>query len=235
MDVVRRLRTKLENISLDLIFGVPGQTLADWRETVLQAIDLNPSHLSTYGLTFERGTAFWTRRERGDLSGVDEELERDQYALAMELLPAAGYAQYEISNFAKAGFECRHNNVYWSGDEYWAFGPGAARYLKGRRETNIRSVLGWLARIERNESPVADFEELDLQHRARELIYLGLRRMSGVSRQAFLERTGMKLDEVCGRALEEQKKLGLIDDDKIRICLTREGRFVADRVVMEFL
>ena len=234
-DVMRRLRPSFDNVSIDLIFGIPGQTLADWNETLIRAMDLGSSHISTYGLTFERGTAFWTRRQRGELNPVDEELERDQYELAMELLPIQGFAQYEISNFARSGYECRHNHVYWNGEEYWAFGPGAARYLNGRRETNLRSVLGWLSRMERGESPVADFEELDPNHRARELIYLGLRRNIGISRFRFREQTGLVLDDVCGPSLAEQIQLGLIEDDGSRICLTREGRFVADRVVMEFL
>jgi oxygen-independent coproporphyrinogen III oxidase len=234
-EVMARLQSRFENVSLDLIFGVPNQTLSDWKETLKQAISLGPSHISTYGLTFEKGTAFWTQRERGHLSPVDEELERDQYAFAMEHLPASGYEQYEISNFAKPDFECRHNNAYWNGDEYWAFGPGAARYVNGRRETNIRSVLGWLARLERGESPVADSEELDGEHRARERIYLGLRRICGINRKSFFEQTGFELDELCGPALLEQRRLGLLDDDGSHVRLTLEGRFVADRVVMEFL
>ena len=234
-DVMNRLSRRFKNVSIDLIFGIPDQTMADWRDTLRRSIDLGPSHVSTYGLTFEKGTAFWARRERGNLVRVDEELERDQYAFAMEELAAAGFEQYEISNFAKFGYQCRHNHVYWNGDEYWAFGPGAARYLKGRRETNIRSVLGWLGRLERDESPVADSEELDVQHRARELVYLGLRRNAGVSREAFRERSGFELDDLYGRVIRKQTNLGLLDDDGSRICLTFEGRFVADRVVMEFL
>lgn len=234
-DVATRLKSKLANISFDLIFGVPGQSLEDWRATLQRAIDLNPTHISTYGLTFEHGTAFWTRRERGQLASVDEELERDQYALAMEMMETAGFAQYEISSFAKPGFECRHNHIYWAGKEYWAFGPGAARYIGGQRETNIRSVLGWLARIERGEPPVADTEHLDELHRARELIYLGLRRNTGINREEFHQQTGHDLDTICGEALQQQINLGTITDDGQRVHLTREGRFIADRVVMEFL
>ena len=234
-DVTHRLRPYFENISFDLIFGVPGQSTSDWRDTLQQAIDLNPSHISTYGLTFERGTAFWTRRERGELDRIDEEIERDQYSIAMDELSAAGFEQYEISSFAKPGFQCRHNHTYWNGYEYWAFGPGAARYLNGRRESNIRSVLGWLARIERNESPVADAEELEPLHRARELIYLGLRRNTGINRSEFRKRTGFELNAICGDALNQQVKLGFMDDNGSEIRLTTEGRFVADRVVMEFL
>ena len=234
-ELMHRLRSRIQNISIDLIFGIPDQTLADWRATLLHAINLNPAHISTYGLTFEKGTAFWQRRERGDLVRIEEELEREQYALAMEELALAGYEQYEISNFAKPGFQCRHNNVYWSGDPYWAFGPGAARYLNGRRETNIRSVTGWLNRLERGESPVGDTETLDAQHRAHELVYLGLRRIAGVTRDEFQRRTGMELDDLYGETIRKQTELGTLDDDGSRICLTREGRFIADLVVMEFL
>ena len=234
-EVMNRLRTRFENVSLDLIFGVPGQTLEDWHETLRQAIEVRPTHISAYGLTFEKGTEFWTRRERGQLQSIDEELERDQYALAMEVLPTAGFDQYEISNYAKPGFECRHNHAYWNGDEYWAFGPGAARYVNGRRETNIRSVLGWLSRLERNESPAADAEELDPRHRARELVYLGLRRTSGIQRADFFARTGIELDELFGPILLDQIRQGLLEDNGQSVRLTLPGRFVADRVVMEFL
>ena len=233
--VIDRLRHRCTNISLDLIFGVPGQNLHDWQQTLRQAIDQGPQHISTYGLTWEAGTAFGTRRDRGELTPIDEGLERDQYALAIEELEKAGFEQYEISNFAKPGFRCRHNDVYWAGDEYWAFGPGAARYLDGRRETNIRSVLGWLARIERGESPVVDAEELEPIHRARELLFLGLRRCDGIESQDFFRRTGLELKEFAADAISENVSRGWLDSDETGIRLTREGRFVADRVVADFL
>ena len=234
-DVIARLKERFENVSLDLIFGVPGQSLEDWRATLRRAISLGPTHVSTYGLTWEQGTAFGTRRDRGELSPIDEELERAQYALAMDELAAAGFEHYEISNFARPGYRCRHNEVYWSGDEYWAFGPGAARYVGGRRETNIRSVLGWLAKLERNESPVAEAEELEPAHRARELIFLGLRRSDGIARDDFMRRTGFRLDEVAREAIQNNVTRGWLEDSGSHIRLTPEGRFVADRVVTEFL
>lgn len=234
-DVVNRLRRRIRNISLDLIFGVPGQSLENWRQTLRHAIDLAPQHISTYGLTWESGTAFGTRRDRGELSPVDEDLERDQYALAMDELSSAGFEQYEISNFARPGARCRHNEVYWAGDEYWAFGPGAARYVNGRRETNIRSVLGWLARMEQGQSPVADAEELEPLHRAHELLFLGLRRCDGIARDDFQRRTGISLDEIAGTAIAENVARGWLLDTGTAIRLTREGQFVADRVVADFL
>ena len=234
-DVITRLRRRFDNVSLDLIFGVPGQSLDDWRTTLRRAISLGPTHLSTYGLTWEQGTAFGTRRDRGELSPIDEELERAQYALAMDELATAGFEHYEISNFARPGHRCRHNEVYWSGDEYWAFGPGAARYLNGRRETNIRSVLGWLAKLERGESPVAEAEELEPAHRARELIFLGLRRSEGIAREDFMRRTGFALDDIAASAIQANTACGWLEESGTHIRLTSEGRFVADRVVAEFL
>lgn len=234
-DVVHRLQRRIPNVSLDLIFGVPGQSLENWRQTLRHAIDLAPQHVSTYGLTWESGTAFGTRRDRGELAPVDEELERDQYALAMEELALAGFEQYEISNFARPGQRCRHNEVYWAGDEYWAFGPGAARYLNGRRETNIRSVLGWLSRMEQGLSPMADAEELEPLHRAHELLFLGLRRCDGIDRADFRRRTGQELDEIAGAAITENIARGWLVDTGSAIRLTHEGRFVADRVVADFL
>lgn len=234
-DVLARLNRRFNNVSIDLIFGVPGQSVQDWKQDLQRAIDLGPVHISTYGLTYEQGTAFWTRRERGELQSIDEELEREQYAIAMDVLTRSGYEQYEISNFARPGFQCRHNHVYWNGNEYWAYGPGAARYLRGRRETNIRSVLGWLNRLEHGESPVSDAEELNPERKARELIYLGLRRMTGISRNDFQRRTGFLLDDLCGAEIVQQTRIGLLEDDGAAIRLTREGCFVADRVVMAFL
>src|SRR5262249_15616695 len=119
--------------------------------------------------------------------------------------------------------------------EYWAFGPGAARYLNGRRETNIRSVLGWLSRIERGDSPIADAEELEAEHRARELLFLGLRRGEGVGRAVFRQQSGFELDAIGGSAISENVARGWLQDDGGGIRLTREGRFVADRVVADFL
>jgi oxygen-independent coproporphyrinogen-3 oxidase len=223
------------NLSIDLIFAVPGQSLEDWRQTLMRAIQSEPTHISTYGLTWEQGTAFGTRRDRGELSPVSEDLERDQYALAMDELAGAGFEHYEISNFARPGFHCRHNEVYWSADEYWAFGPGAARYVNGDRQTNLRSVLGWLSRIEQGHSAVADEEHLEPEHRAREVVFLGLRRRAGISRDDFLRRTGFELDVIAGDAVARNVARGWLQDLGSNIRLTNEGCFFADRVVADFL
>jgi oxygen-independent coproporphyrinogen-3 oxidase len=233
--VIERLRRWIANISVDLIFGVPGQTLVSWRDTLQQAVSLEPTHISTYGLTWEDGTAFTTRRRRGELRPIEENLERDQYAAAIDQLTAAGYEHYEISNFARPGFRCRHNQVYWRGEEFCAYGPGAARYVAGRRETNVRSVLGWLDAVESGRSPVAEAEQLDSHHRARELIYLGLRTRDGINQEDFFRCTGLILSEFAETAIRKTVAAGWLEVTEASMRLTREGLFVADRVAAEFL
>lgn len=233
---VERLRSRgIENVSIDLIFGVPGQTLGSWMQTLDHAIALEPAHVSAYGLTFEKGTSYWSRRERGELAQADEELEREMYAAAMDRLPAAGVHQYEISNYARPGYECRHNQIYWAAKPFEAFGPGAARYLDGVRRTNHRSVFTWIKRLNAGESPVAETDELSPEARAREAIFVGLRRVDGIDRAGFRARTGFGLDELAGETIRRQVQVGSLEDDGASIRLTREGRFIADSVITEFL
>lgn len=234
-ETVGLLQERFDNISLDLIFGVPGQSLELWEDTLAQALALGTAHLSTYGLTYEKGTAFWSRRAKQQLIPVDEGQELEMYAVAIDTLADAGLNQYELSNFARPGFECRHNGVYWAGLPYYGFGPGAARYLQGRRETNHRSVTTWVKRVLEGASPIGDAEQLTPEDRARETVVLGLRRSAGVQRAAFREQTGFELDALCQPAIARSVSRGLIADSGDRIQLTRAGRFVADSVIVEFL
>jgi oxygen-independent coproporphyrinogen-3 oxidase len=229
------LAAQIPNISLDLIFGVPGQSLELWRETLDRAVALNPAHISTYGLTFEKGTAFWSRRAKGGLQQAPDELEREMYALAMDALPRRGFEQYELSNFAKPGYRCRHNETYWAGQPYYGFGPGAARYLDGRRETNHRSVSAWMARVFAGRSPVGDIDVLSPDDRARETLVVGLRRAAGVDREAFRAMSGFDLEEIAGAAISRHLASGLLERTPTGIRLTREGRFLADTVIVDCL
>lgn len=233
--ILPRARKIFSNLSLDLIFGVPGLSLQGWRDTLKQAVESGVTHISTYGLTFEPGTAFETRRRRGELSPADEELQRAQYDAAMDLLTSAGFEQYEISNFARPGSACRHNLNYWEGGTYAGFGPGAARFLNGRRETNIRSTRGYLARLSRGLSPTAEVDDVSPEVRARERIFLGLRLNRGLSRRLFRQQTGFDLDQLAATAIRNCVQTGWLEDDGEGVRLTREGRFFADRVAVEFL
>ncbi len=222
-------------VVFDLIFAAPGETLAEWQADLEAALALEPDHFSVYGLTIERGTAFWSRRQQGTLSEVDEESQRAMYAYAIDRLVAAGYEHYEVSNFARPGCRSRHNQVYWSGEGYYAAGPGAARYVNGVRETNHRSTTTYLKHVLAGESPVAEREQLTPEARARELLVFSLRRIAGISRTDFRERTGYETDRLVGPQLKKFVGLQLLDDNGETIRLTREGLFVSDAMWPELL
>lgn len=232
---VSSLRGRIDNFGFDLIYGVPGQSLSDWRETLQQAVELQPAHVSTYGLTYEKGTSFWVRRERERLTPVEESVEAEMYSVGMTWLPEQGYAQYELSNFARPGFVSRHNAVYWQGLPYFGFGPGAAAYVGGTRRTNHRSVTTWLKRVLAGESGVGASETLTAEERAREALWLGLRQVCGIERELFASRFEVALDALVGGSLPKLIDAGWIADDGETIRLTRSGRLVADTVARELL
>lgn len=217
------------SVSLDLIFAAPHETLDQWRADVGAAVALRPDHVSTYGLTFERGTTFWGRLIRGELSPADEELERTMYAEGIDLLTAAGFEHYEVSNFARPGHRCRHNQVYWDAAPYYAAGPGAARYVDGCRQVNHRSTTTWIKRVLAGQSPVAESETLPPEDRAREALVLGLRRMEGVPLDAFAQRFGFAAETLFGKeTLQRLIDQGLLTCDQGQLRLTRDGLFVSD-------
>ena len=228
-------RRRLKSVSLDLIFAAPGESIDVWQSDLQAALRLSPDHVSTYGLTYERGTTFWGRRLRGELAQLNEEVERAMYAAAIDRLTAAGFEHYEVSNFARPGHRCRHNEVYWAGLPYFAAGPGAARYVGGRREINHRSTTTWMVRVLAGESAVAEAEELTSEDRAREALVLALRRMAGVSRREFLHSTGFEIDQLVGPQLARHVERGLLSDRVDQVRLTREGLFVSDAIWPEYL
>lgn len=222
-------------LSLDLMFGVPGQSLADWEDDLRRAIALGPEQISTYGLTYEKGTRLWKQRRRGALLPLDEESERAMYERAMDQLEEAGYAQYEISSFARPGGECRHNQVYWANEAFWGFGLGAAAYVRGTRTLNVRQIDEYIRRLQAAQSPVFQSETLSPRERARETLALNLRRASGVDRVRFREQTGFDLETLVGNALRRHIASGLMRDDGRHVALTRAGRCVADSLVTDLL
>jgi oxygen-independent coproporphyrinogen-3 oxidase len=237
-DVVRAVelgRGAGMQIALDLVFAAPGETLDQWYDDLEAAIALGPNHISTYGLTFERGTVFWSRRLRGELTATDEGLERDMYAAAIDRLARAEFEHYEVSNFARPGCRSRHNQAYWSGAGYYAAGPGAARYVGGVRETNHRSTTTYLKRVLSGLSPVAEREQLEPIARARELLVFGLRRIEGVSLREFAEQTGFEVDELVSGPKAKFIALALLVEEGDRLRLTREGLYVSDAIWPELL
>lgn len=232
---VARVRAFAPSLSLDLIFGTPGETLATWTEDLESALALLPQHLSTYGLTFERGTLFWNRLARGELGRCDEDLEGQMYELAIDRLTAAGFEHYEVSNFAQPGHRSRHNEAYWTGRGYFAAGPGAARYLNGRREMNHRSTTTYIARLAAGQSPVADAEELPPEDAARERLVFALRRLEGIDLEAFAAETGFRAETLGGQALLNYLEMGFLERSVRRLRLTRRGLLLSDSLWPAFL
>jgi oxygen-independent coproporphyrinogen-3 oxidase len=233
---VEIVRDRFPRWSLDLIFGVPGSSLADWERDLEIAMGFGPAHLSCYGLVFEKGTPLWKQRERGEVRSLDEALERSMYECTIDRLSASGLRMYEISNFARPGQESRHNLVYWANEAYFGFGVGAARYIRGVRSVNTRELPAYLRRIAAGEPATGPSEELTPEERARETAVLMLRRTAmGLYRGDFARRTGFDIDDLAGPAIDRQKASGYLEDDGIRLRLSREGVFVADQVMAAFL
>ena len=229
------LRTARLDVSLDLIFGVPGETLDVWRDDLLSALQLEPDHVSTYGLTFEHGADFWRRLVHGELTRIDEELERALYAEAIDTLVRHGFEHYEVSNFAQPGKRCRHNEAYWAGDEYFAAGPGKPLCARRARDQPSQHDDLHQAHVSLGNPPSPSASNSAPEDRARELLVFGLRRLDGVDRSWFAARSGFDLDALVGEPLRRHVALGLLSDDGRRIRLTHEGLFVSDAIWPHFL
>ena len=215
-------------VSLDLMFAAPGERLKTWQRDLELAVQLGPDHISTYGLTVERGTQFWNRRHRGHLREVDEELQRQMYETAIDTLTAAGFEHYEVSNFARPGAQCVHNQVYWQGRPYFGVGPGAASYVAGRRRLNHRSTTTYIRRMLDGTSPVDTSEQLSDEERARERLVFGLRMLAGIDEAEFAAETGFAIEQLAADAVDRFCDRGLLERTEGRLRLTREGLLVSD-------
>lgn len=222
-------------VSFDLIFAAPGSTQADWQADLATALTFRPHHISTYGLTYEKGTPLWKQRYRGAILPVPEDDELAMYEYAIDRLTAAGYEHYEISNFAQKGFRCRHNERYWANEPYYGFGVGAARYIQGVRELNIRDTQLYIRRALAGEPTAFQREQLPPRERAFETIATQLRRTEGIDRVRFHQQTGFHLDELASTVIACLREHGIVEDDGRCVRLTRRGRCVADAAIAEFL
>lgn len=231
------------NLSFDLIFGLPTQTLSAWRHTLEQAIALGTENISLYGLTLERGTAMRAQVVRGDLPEPDPDLGADMYELTESMLAEAGLQQYEISNWARPGFESRHNLTYWRNQPYLGCGPGAHSFEAGRRWWNLRPVprylqtLAALAEETAHPHPSLDAEEtIDQRLEMGETMMMGLRlTREGVHRADFAARFGQSLESVFGSEIVRLKQLGLLSETDQRLLLTPQGRLLGNQVFLAFL
>lgn len=228
-------RAGFENISADLMFGLPGQTMGDVREDIERLTSLAPiRHISCYSLKIEEGTAFDTLYRQGKLDLPDEELERQMQHAIIDGLAARGFEQYEISNFAKKGWESRHNSLYWVMKPYVGFGLGAASYYKEERRTNVMEMAAYCALVEQGKSPVLEAHTLETAEKKGDFMFLGLRRMCGVSDrdyQALFGSSFFEDFEDIGNLVAQ----GLLTQEKDILRLTRRGQDLANQVFMAFV
>jgi len=231
---VGRLRQRgAQQISIDLIFGIPGQTIGSWDESLRRAIELEPDHVACYGLTYEPGTRLYEQREAGVVTACDEELEADLYLHAIETLAAAGYQQYEISNFARPGCECLHNLAYWHNEPYIGVGPSASGFLNGRRYKNVSDIEAYVQMMDAQGHAEAESEVIDSRTLMTEMIMMQLRLVEGLSIADFCGRTGADPVALFGDTLDQLVERGLATVSETHIALTRSGRLVADRIIVE--
>lgn len=224
------------NLNLDLMFGLPGQTLTDWRKTLEEVLRLKPEHLSIYGLMLEENTPLASNRARID-SLPDDDAQAEMYDLAKEVLGREGYRHYETSNFSLPGYECQHNLGYWQGMEYLGLGPGAVSFIKNRRWKNYEDLGYYEQRLAQKVQPVdpEEDESLTVHQRWVERIILGLRLAEGINLEGFKKEFGQDLRDIYPSVLERYLKVGIFLLEGTSLKMKSDYWFVANSVLQEFI
>lgn len=235
-DTVRLLEEKdFSNVTIDLIYALPGQSLESFRDTVERALALDLPHYALYSLILENQTMFMNWVRRGKMQLPEQELEAQMYAETIEAMEKAGRMQYEISNFAKPGFESQHNLVYWNNQNYFGLGAGASGYLENRRYKNRGPIQHYMKALTDNQLPILEEERLSQKEQIEEEMFLGLRKISGVDKTVFESRFDQKLTDVYSDVIEKLKQQKLIAETDSRVRLTKTGLFRGNDVFEKFL
>jgi putative oxygen-independent coproporphyrinogen III oxidase len=224
-----------DNISIDLIFSLPGQTLADFKQTLIETFRLDLPHYSGYSLIIEPKTVFYNLMKKGRLLTAGEDLEAEMYELLMSEMEKHGYHQYEISNFSKSGYESRHNLTYWNNEEYYGFGAGAHSYVAGYRRSNIGPVNKYIDCLRQARLPLLEETKVSRKEQMEEEMFLGLRKTDGVSIANFIQKFSRNPIELFANELQELKQKGLLDVNDKTIKLTVKGRLLGNEVFQSFL
>ncbi|MBU3181570.1 radical SAM family heme chaperone HemW [Clostridium psychrophilum] len=223
------------NINVDLMFGLPSQTLKQYIETLKNVIDLKPEHLSCYNLIIEEGTEFYKRFEEGNLKLPDEELERTMYAKTIDVLKDNGYIQYEISNFAKGNKVCRHNLVYWEMDEYIGCGSASHSYSDGFRYRNEENIEKYIKMMNVNNNAIVEKTKNSYKDDMEEFMFMGLRKSAGISKSEFMTRFGIDMTSVYGKVIDKYTSTGFMKENRESIFLTFDGIEVSNVIMAEII
>ncbi|MBE3585516.1 MAG: radical SAM family heme chaperone HemW [Thermoanaerobacter sp.] len=228
-------RAGFDNLNLDLIFALPGQSLADWRKCLEEILVLEPEHISAYALQLEEGTPLARAVASGSIPCCDEETELAMYREVINFLAGRGYEHYEISNFARPGYRCRHNLSYWQYEPYLGLGPAAHSCLRGERFYNTSSLEEYRATLSSGKLPVAGREKLSLPLMMSETVFLALRLREGLDLEKFRARFGKDIEEVFGDQIRKLKEAGLLEVCSGHLRLTPRGLPLANLVFQEFV
>ena len=223
-----------DNISIDLIYALPKQTMEDVKTNVAKAIALDIPHMSLYSLILENHTVFMNRMRRGKLPLPKEDLEAEMFEYIIAELGKAGFEHYEISNFSKPGFESRHNLMYWDNAEYYGIGAGASGYVDGVRYKNHGPIRHYLQAVEAGNARVQE-EVLTLKEKMEEEMFLGLRKRAGVSKKRFEEKFGLSFEDQYGAVVSDLTEQGLLVPDRDIVRMTKQGLFLGDTVAEKFI
>lgn len=224
-----------DNLSLDLIFGVPGQTMGDWMESLSNVVGLTPEHISAYNLKLEPDTLLQRQVASGQLTPCDEDLEVEMFRYAVEFLFNHGYKHYEISNFALAGRESRHNLTYWLNEEYLGLGPAAHSMLNRSRFSNVESVELYIRRLKNGDSVIDTTSRLTREEQISETVFLRLRLVEGLDMEEFEQRFGLRFSKYYSKQLDKLRALGLVEINGKNLKLTESGLLLANEVFAEFI
>ncbi|HUO77535.1 MAG TPA: radical SAM family heme chaperone HemW [Thermodesulfovibrionales bacterium] len=219
----------ITNLSIDLIYGIPGQTLQSWTKTVSTAMKISPEHISAYELTPEKNTPLHELISTGKLEKPDEETILGMYSHAMDRFGEAGYSHYEISNFSKPGFQCRHNLNYWNRGQYLGIGAGAHSFIEDKRIRNTGDILEYMALVSQGNLPEEEVLEISRVDAVKESIFLGLRKKEGLDIREFREHLDIDLMKISDRLIRE----GLLISDSTHLALTQKGIVISNTVITE--
>ncbi|TLS39426.1 radical SAM family heme chaperone HemW [Pseudalkalibacillus caeni] len=228
-------RMGFDNLSLDLMFGLPDQTMDMFRESIERTIQLDIPHVSSYSLQVEKKTVFYNLFRKDQLPLPTQEEEADMFELLISKLEKAGLQQYEISNFARPGFESKHNMMYWKNEHYYGVGAGAHSYMNGVRRINAGPLKKYIQLVDENGFPYTEENELTTAEKMEEEMFMGLRMKKGVSVERFQEKFNIPLMTVFGSQIDQLHDKGLINLNKGNISLTEKGLFLGNEVFSEFL
>lgn len=224
-----------ENISIDLMYGLPGQSKEVFLQSLQEAFKLDLPHYSSYSLIVEPKTVFYNMMQKNKLHLPTQDVEAEMYELLMDEMEKHGLLQYEISNFAKKGFDSKHNTTYWNNDYYYGFGAGAHSYVNGERIGNYGPLKKYMEPLQKNILPRMNIHTVPISERMEEEMFLGLRKTEGVSIERFQSRFQMSVLDVFKEQIEELKHRGLIEVNHGRIYLTRQGKLLGNEVFSSFI